>query len=94
MRVESASKGLQELLMCERLRSTIGASETLRRHASGWLAVAIMLVTWLAWPTRGEPFTIGKPAPDISGGPWLNSRPVAISDLKGRVVLVEFWTYG
>ena len=30
----------------------------------------------------------------ISGGPWLNSKPLTISDLKGRVVLVEFWTYG
>jgi hypothetical protein len=44
--------------------------------------------------THGQSFTTGKPAPDISGGPWLNSKPLTISDLKGRVVVVEFWTYG
>lgn len=35
------------------------------------------------------------PAPDIAGaGPWLNSAPLSLAKLKGKVVLVEFWTYG
>ncbi len=29
----------------------------------------------------------------ISGGSWFNSEPLKISELKGRVVLVDFWTY-
>jgi thiol-disulfide isomerase/thioredoxin len=34
-------------------------------------------------------------APDISGsGPWFNSPPLALAQLKGKVVLVEFWTFG
>ncbi len=37
--------------------------------------------------------TMNRPAPDISGGPWLNSSPLQLVDLRGRVVLVEFWTY-
>jgi len=33
-------------------------------------------------------------APDfISGGEWFNSNPLTISSLKGKVVLVDFWTY-
>ena len=24
---------------------------------------------------------------------WLNSKPLAADDLKGKVVLVDFWTY-
>ncbi|MBU0706994.1 cytochrome c biogenesis protein DipZ [Patescibacteria group bacterium] len=33
-------------------------------------------------------------APDlILGGSWLNSDPLTISELKGKVVLVDFWTY-
>jgi thiol-disulfide isomerase/thioredoxin len=28
-----------------------------------------------------------------SGGEWLNSRPLRAEDLKGKVVLVNFWTY-
>jgi hypothetical protein len=37
---------------------------------------------------------IGDPAPDLAGGPWLNSAPLSMVALRGRVVLVEFWTYG
>src|SRR5689334_11370967 len=33
-------------------------------------------------------------APELAGiEGWLNSEPVAISRLKGKVVLVDFWTY-
>lgn len=35
------------------------------------------------------------PAPDIVGaGPWFNSPPLVLARLKGKVVLVEFWTHG
>jgi cytochrome c biogenesis protein CcdA/thiol-disulfide isomerase/thioredoxin len=34
------------------------------------------------------------PAPDFVGiSDWLNSTPVSITDLRGKVVLVDFWTY-
>lgn len=34
-------------------------------------------------------------AQDISGpGPWLNSPPLSLAQLKDKVVLVEFWTFG
>lgn len=33
-------------------------------------------------------------APDFTGiDSWLNSEPLKIDDLKGKVVLVDFWTY-
>jgi cytochrome c biogenesis protein CcdA/thiol-disulfide isomerase/thioredoxin len=32
--------------------------------------------------------------PSLEGlGPWINSRPLAMKDLKGKVVLIDFWTY-
>jgi thiol-disulfide isomerase/thioredoxin len=37
---------------------------------------------------------IGKPAPDITNATWLNSAPLRMPDLKGKVVMVEFWTFG
>ena len=37
---------------------------------------------------------VGTPAPEITGGPWINSEPLSLEKLRGRVVLVEFWTYG
>ncbi len=29
----------------------------------------------------------------IAGGVWFNSKPLSIKDLRGKVVLVDFWTY-
>ena len=37
---------------------------------------------------------IGKAAPEIKNEVWLNSSPLRLADLRGRVVLMEFWTYG
>jgi len=37
----------------------------------------------------------GPIAPDFTGGgAWVNSQPLKLADLKGKVVLVDFWTYG
>jgi len=73
---------------------TRDVTKALRSRIPRWILFTIALTTWCFWPAHGQPFATGKPAPDISGGPWLNSKPLTISDLKGRVVLVEFWTYG
>lgn len=36
----------------------------------------------------------GQPAPEITGESWVNSGPLTLETLRGRVVFVEFWTYG
>ena len=36
----------------------------------------------------------GALAPDITSATWLNSPVLAAADLRGRVVVVEFWTHG
>lgn len=37
----------------------------------------------------------GRTAPDFTGiSNWLNSSPLNIAGLRGKVVLVDFWTYG
>ena len=61
------------------------------------LAFSLILTGLLGravWPAGGESPGLGQSAPDIAGGPWVNSPPLTLSGLKGRVVLVEFWTYG
>lgn len=32
-------------------------------------------------------------APEISNGLWINSEPLTLKGLQGRVVLIEFWTF-
>lgn len=35
-----------------------------------------------------------KAAPALTEGKWLNSAPLTLESLRGRVVLVDFWTFG
>lgn len=38
-------------------------------------------------PSRG-------PAPELRSEIWLNSEPLRLAELRGRVVLLDMWTYG
>jgi thiol-disulfide isomerase/thioredoxin len=41
-----------------------------------------------------SPNTSGNTLPDFQGiQAWLNSSPLSIADLKGNVVLIQFWTF-
>ena len=57
------------------------------------LAWTAMLLVALASGATGEPRP-GQPAPDVTGEKWVNSAPLTMAALRGRVVLVEFWTFG
>lgn len=35
-----------------------------------------------------------KSAPELAEGKWINSDALTLAGLKGRVVLVDFWTFG
>jgi thiol-disulfide isomerase/thioredoxin len=43
-------------------------------------------------PTMTEE-TKAPVAPEISNGLWINSEPLTLKSLQGRVVLIEFWTF-
>jgi hypothetical protein len=64
-----------------------GGSRTLPLLALGLLAIGVT-------PPNAEILRAGQPAPEIAGGPWINSAALTLEGLRGRVVLVEFWTYG
>jgi hypothetical protein len=63
-----------------------------RRTAIGFLTLA--LVAGLAALAPGQAIRAGGRAPEIAGGPWINSPALDLAALRGRVVLVEFWTFG
>ena len=66
----------------------------MRRCSWAILIGALALVAGGAPPAGGQALRLGQPAPEIAGGPWINSAPLTLQELRGRVVLVEFWTYG
>jgi thiol-disulfide isomerase/thioredoxin len=33
-------------------------------------------------------------APELATGEWINSEPLTLNHLRGRVVLIEFWAFG
>jgi hypothetical protein len=67
----------------------------MRTHGAVMLALASLLMLAAAGWSAAQSANVGQAAPDVTGGGgWINSSPLTMPALKGRVVLVEFWTYG
>lgn len=50
-----------------------------------------------AAPTANDVLIASKdaePAPELAPGKWINSDPLTLNSLRGRVVYIEFWTFG
>lgn len=45
-------------------------------------------------PAGAQGTRVGVAAPEVAGERWVNSEPLTMPGLRGRVVLVEFWTFG
>lgn len=90
--------------LAQRLRSWAGAAARFRQA----LGVLIMVVAgasladvssaWVAALTgpsaSAQTQVVGKPAPELSGtGAWINSPPLKLQDLRGKAVLIDFWTW-
>jgi hypothetical protein len=57
----------------------------------------LLLVAGLAAlpaPVGAVSLRVGDRAPEITGERWINSPPLSIAGLRGRVVFIEFWTFG
>lgn len=64
-------------------------------HSYRWLGIvfgALLAGVFITWFVANA--EVGMKAPDITNETWLNSAPLHLADLKGKVVMVEFWTFG
>lgn len=68
------------------------------RHLRGWLRGATLL--WVACTAFQQAVAAPEPnlplAPEFPDGlEWLNvAQPLTLEDLRGKVVILDFWTYG
>ena len=62
--------------------------------ASVLAGLALVAGVALTAGAQGGGAAMARSAPEIVGGPWINSQPLGSPALRGRVVFVEFWTYG
>jgi thiol-disulfide isomerase/thioredoxin len=75
----------KQLLLAAILVSAIGAPiETLAEDKS---VVQQMTLTAVQLPVEGQLPSLG------SATEWLNSQPLTAAELRGKVVLIDFWTY-
>ncbi|MCI0331953.1 MAG: redoxin domain-containing protein [Planctomycetes bacterium] len=79
--------------------NTNGENPEASEHSSAaWplmalLVVAAAVLVAIQWrrPRAPDPF-VGLALPPIEAGGWLNTdRPLSADDLRGKVVLVDFW---
>lgn len=71
----------------------------LRRCWTAWILVLVGLLFTGRTAAQSTPDFTGDPslpAPEFTAGlDWLNvTAPLSITDLRGKVVLLDFWTYG
>ena len=94
----NSSEAFRRTLRCEGLSMLCGG----RWH---WLGIVVAMVPMAAWWAAkpeasarelAAPFARRLPArPFPAGLPWINTaRPVVLSELRGRFVLLDFWTLG
>jgi len=56
---------------------------------SWWLLTAASVVVLAASAIQAQ--EVGQPAPEVQASDWLNALPLALSELRVKIVVVEFW---
>ena len=65
----------------------------------GWLVFCLGTALYTTQPAAEaqQPIEMNAAAPELLGGPWLNTAkaaPIKLASRRGKVTIVEFWTFG
>jgi peptide-methionine (R)-S-oxide reductase len=67
-------------------------------YAKGWGPLGVLNIGVSRLTGGGEEQMVDAVkapiAPEIGNGTWINSDPLTLKSLRGRVVIVDFWTFG
>ena len=85
---------MNALSACRRAAISAWRSPTIRRYAPATLVIlGIAAAPFALIALLGES-TTSSVAPELAGlQGWISSEPVTLAALRGRVVIVDFWTY-
>jgi thiol-disulfide isomerase/thioredoxin len=89
-------------IMAAALLIVIGVAVVATGYAKGWGPLGVLNVgvqrlvnggdAGLVMPKEND--TKAAVAPELNGGTWINSDPLTLKGLRGRVVVIDFWTFG
>ena len=57
------------------------------------IVIALLAVFWTFYQAGASGLGPGTSAPELQGGPWLGGEPLKIEELRGKVVLLDMWTF-
>jgi thiol-disulfide isomerase/thioredoxin len=58
------------------------------------LILAVLLTTGVAWAQHADDAFVGQKAPELkSSETWINTAPLKLEQLRGKVVLIDFWAF-
>ena len=58
------------------------------------LILAFLISTGVGWAQHPDDVFVGQKAPELKAGDaWLNSPPLKLEQLRGKVVLIDFWAW-
>jgi hypothetical protein len=86
--------------MEEHLDCVAGCGEEGRAVKTSFVAIALAGALGLAMLRPAgdqQPISLSVKAPELVGGSWLNTpdrKSIKLADRKGKVTIVEFWTFG
>jgi thiol-disulfide isomerase/thioredoxin len=58
------------------------------------LTLALLFITGISFAQQPDDVFVGQPAPEIKKSDvWINSAPLTLASLKGKVVVIDFWAF-